>query len=112
VKYHLQMLNPLAKFTAPLVLLIALFFLTGIASAATTLSAEATDICGQTAGEQQAPSTDTDCAEHDCGGYCCNVSILTSNLFSLSCPQEFLVSRPILISILTEDYILSIDYPP
>lgn len=112
VQYHQRMFNPLLKFTAPLVLLLGLLFLSGIVSAATSLSGPSADACCTAAEEQQRPTTEDDCADHSCSCHCCNVSILTSHALQVTIPQESLAPQWSLRAALSADYVHAIDYPP
>lgn len=71
------MLNPLLKIAAPLVLLLALIFLAGAASAAVSLAGKAeANYCCEKEAEEQAPSTGGECTDPGCGCLSCSASLL------------------------------------
>ena len=107
------MLNALLKIAAPLILLLALVFLAGAASAAASLAgkAEANHCCEKEA-EEQAPSTAGECTDAGCGCLSCSASLLSqmpripsSNLEYRSPPWTLIRSMPSAPG-------RSIDYPP
>lgn len=78
------MCNVLRTYLAPLVLLFALFFLTGAATAMDSLSGQAkTDLCcQQEADPSEAPTSDTECSDSSCRCLSCSVPLLFKNQLS------------------------------
>jgi len=107
------MCRSLLKSAAPLVLLFALVFLTGVASASAAFygPAETEHCCGKAAGEEF-PSGEGECADPDCRCLSCSASILNDEPLILSSPLAPPASCRALFRALSGDYIRAIDYPP
>lgn len=107
------MLQVLSKIAVPLVLLLALTFLTGVASAASSVTEkEKVDLCCDHGQEESVPSAGEQCSDPACGCLSCSVSIHF---------QEFLIkpflswqdrSLWILVGSMPSGHPRSIEYPP
>ncbi len=107
------MLCPFFKSAAPLVLLLALVFLTGAASITVAFAGTpASDACCGPGADRQPPATEGECADPGCFCPLCNVPILNSTPLPISSAREPVPSLCGLATGPSSGFIRSIDYPP
>lgn len=103
----------LLKCSAPLVLLFALVFLTGVASISfASVGTAAADHCCDKAADGEFPAGSGECDDPDCRCLSCSASILNEEAFLPASSLEPPAPYRELFRVLAGDYIRAIDYPP